>query len=142
MFRHVESTVVKDMLNRQCEQFSACGDQCSIFRENYMASNKCHLIGGVSFYRSLSAVSSCGALRAGDVVWLLTNMVGRVAAFWSHDKESIVAQLDMFVATDDSKVWDVYETSFAVVDIAEIVDAVIWVSLSPTQVRVVQPYIG
>ena len=107
-----------------------------------MESVKCHSIGGARLYRSMSAVLPCGALRSKDVVWLSTNKVGRVVAFWSLDEASIVAQLELFRATGDNKVWDVTGPSFDVVDVAEIVDALIWVSVTPTELRVVPPCVG
>ena len=139
VFRSIDNTVIKDILNRHCEAVSDGGG--SLFQECYLVSPTRFCFGGASLQYSRRAVLRCGELRAGDLVYLSSDEVGEVVNFWSHDgTAAIAAQLLVFQpsAVAHSR-WCPKEATHRVTDAAGILDAVTWQRVGD-EVRVILPF--
>jgi hypothetical protein len=100
VFRSIESVVVKDMLSRQCEQIRS--ETESIFSERYIVRSKLYNIAGSLIHRALGAVLPCGSVHASDFVWLNTNVVALVIAFWRADcADHISVQVETYKCLND-----------------------------------------
>ena len=140
VFRSIDNTVVKDLLNRQCEGIIKEGE--SLFARRYLHNPKVIVSGGTHVHYSKRAVLHCGSIRFNDIVWLASGELGKVICFWSTiDGNAVVAQLAMYsrvVENDDTK-WDISDAILRLSDTDRILDAVIWGRLSETVVRVIKP---
>ena len=138
VFRHIDNTVVKDMLNRQCDAIR--GGTESLFTKEYLVKPAIIEMMGTIYRSSKEVVLACGSLFAGDVLLLSDGRVGRADRFWS-DGEEIVAQLSAYAqCTDNANCWDRADPQYIVVSTSSIVDAVMWYEGTPASViRVIKP---
>ncbi len=138
IFRYIEGTVLKDMLNRQCD--AVAGSSSSLFMQCYMPSSREVGFLGMRLLQSRSAVLQCGVVMQGDVVYLNSGACGRVLAFWKRD-DHMFAQLDMYTQVNGVYMqWDTTrpKASFAYID--SIVDCVIWAVVRHGVIRVLPPF--
>ena len=139
VFRHIDNTVIKGMLNRQCESLLQDGE--SLFCRKSLTGCKTIVVGGQTFKLSKQALLPCGSVRRDDVVWLIDRRVGKVLNFWATDlTDVLIVQLMLYSAADDNGVrWNIGDPVVTIVDTESIIDAVIWAALSPSVIRVIPP---
>ena len=139
MFRHIDNTVIKDMLNRQCE--ALVHDGGSLLSRKFLTGSKTTVMGGHTFKLSKQALLKCGSVRRDDVVWLIDKRVGKVLNFWATDlSDVLIVQLMLYTPVDDTGVrWDIDDPVISIVDTETIIDAVIWSALSPNVIRIIPP---
>ena len=90
---------IRDMLRRQCEQIRSATK--SLFSESYLARSKLYNIAGTIVHRGVGAVLPCGSVQAGDLVWLSTNVVALVVAFWKAESgQHISVQVYVYTGLD------------------------------------------
>lgn len=127
VFRYLEQTVLKDLVNRMCESYTSC---LSLFQPTFLVSPKIANGHGSELRKSDKAVLSCGMLRKGDIVFAkeISATVGRVLRFWEYNDQSIVVCLASYTAIrgDDNRFWSRASPSSVFVRAASIVDAVAW----------------
>lgn len=141
VFRHIENTVINDMLNRQCEDIG--GGACeSLFTRTFLIKPKVMNISGVQFHHAKLAVLPCGTVRHGDVVWTRSMDVGSVVCFWSapaHGAQFSV-QLRVYTCSNDNRTqWATTDPHVRAVDSDDIVDALAWTPLREGLIRVIPP---
>ena len=99
VFRCIDNVVVKDMLSRQCEQIRSGAE--SLFAQVYLVRPKTYNFAGTMLHRATGAVLPCGAVRAGDLVWLSTDVVAQVTSFWKADcADHTSVQVETYVCLD------------------------------------------
>lgn len=79
VFRHIEHTVLADVLNKQAQQM-ANGDHLS--EETFLVAPRSIDGAPANMLRSRGAVLRCGEVRVGDVVGLHGGVCGRVNMFY------------------------------------------------------------
>jgi len=139
VFRHIDNTVVKDMLNRQCEAIR--GGTETLFARQYIINPWSVNFAGVNFRASKQAVLPCGSLFAGDVLILVDGRVGLLERFWMQGGDDvIVAQIALYAPceTKDNQ-WDHSNTSTVAINVDSIVDAVMWFTTSDSTIQVIVP---
>ena len=138
VFRCIDNVVVKDMLSRQCEQIRSGSE--SIFSEIYLAPSKSYNFAGAVFHRACGAVLPCGSVHAGDFVWLETNVVALVIAFWKADSaEHTSVQVQTYNRLDDSATRWQAGSSTMFVDSASVVSTLIHSCTDRDTVLVIPP---
>ena len=99
---------------------------------------------GTTLQRATKAVTPCGLVTAGDLVWLRCDTSGCVAsiiAFWSqHGCEPINAQVEKFIGVDGrGDRWSKGAPVQIFVDTDDIVSAVMHADLGGEVVLVIRP---
>ena len=138
VFRHIDNTVVKEMLNRQCDAIR--GGTESLFTKEYWVKPAFIEMMGITYRSSKQVVLACGSLVVGDVLLLVDGRVGRADRFGS-DGEAFVAQISAYAqCIDNTNCWDRSDPQYVVVGVADVVDAVMWYECAPASViRVIKP---
>jgi hypothetical protein len=90
VFRNLEHTVMASVINEQCEQ-AKVGH--SLFLKHFLVHPSDIDVLGVCLKRSSNALLECGILAAGDVVYILGGVLGRLECFWQLG-EHITAQIN------------------------------------------------
>lgn len=135
VFRHIDNTVIKDMINKQCEAIS--GESESLFSETSLVSPRIIANAHVDLYTSKEAVLSCGQVRCGDIVYLSTRAVGKVEAFFKC-QDSLVAQIDLYQYLADDR-WTTSSPEVQFCSCADIVDCVVY-SVMGESIFVIRPF--
>ena len=142
VFRHLEKTVLTDMINRMCESFR--NDEC-LFQPSYLLMSKSADILGRALKYSHKAVLHCGLLVKGDIVFATypaSVIVGVVKGFWQCN-DAIVVHVDTLSPMNpghDITLWSDRAPVAMFVQAAAIVDAVPWRRHAPQVVRIIAPY--
>ena len=135
VFRHIEHTVLADVINKQCEQMVEGMD---LFKERFLVDAR-EVQSGLM--RSRHAVLACGSLQRNDVVWLKDSKCGRINTFYECDS-SIIVDIDLFANVDGNiRLLDENRHSQSFVDAGSIVDACIWYYDRPGVLKVCVPVI-
>ena len=138
-FRYIDNTVVKNMLNTQCEQIR--GGSETLFRKQYLVNPQEVCCFGAVLYTSNHIVTPCGALRIGDVACVDDGRVGRLHRFWSNDDATTyTAQVDVYQACGDGRHWDICNSQSTTILVDQIIDAVMWFRASASVIRVILPF--
>ena len=142
VFRFMESSVLHDQINKCCE--SMFDANSSLFRRTNMLTPTKHDFNGRTMYRSSAALLDCGIIKPGDIVWLNSDIVGRVVAFWGDNEygEDFCVELDAFDAVHEGEN-QYFEDSSSRSHIAPahaILDACIWVYRRAGLMRVITPF--
>ena len=144
VFRHIDNTVLKDLVNRQCETFRD-GSGASILQARFLAPPIRQLeVHGVALKFSKGSVLPCGLVRRGDLVYLVDNVVGRVVNFWQGCVEGspILTEVTVYPRDPASPYKVLYGSDVRFVDTADIVDAVIWaVGTVGQSIRFIPPFL-
>ena len=133
VMRHIEHTVLADVINSQCNQMA---NGTSLWCEFSLVNPK--PIGMPGFHGSTSALTRCGFIRKGDIVWCTEARCCRVASFYEAFGDFFAAvafltnqgPLSMFAES---------ATANDFIDVNEFVDAVTWYVDSPGIIKVVIP---
>jgi hypothetical protein len=139
IFRHIEGTVIRDLVNTQCEDLSDPGT--SLFDEEFLIRPRTFNAGPARFMYSQKAQLHCGQLYTGDVVYMNSGDVGEIIDFWrASDTSDIVVRINIF---DESAVnpnrWSTDNPTLRVVCPASILDAVIYARIG-TEIRAILPF--
>ena len=139
VFRNMEATVIKDIVNRTCENYS--GDD-SLFQQSYLVTPQNKDVHGVMLKASRHAIVQCGSIKAGDIVFLSSNPVslGQVESFYEF-RNDIYLNLKLFrMLNNDRRFWTTDGATPSFVLASLIVDAVAWRQESPAIIRVIPPF--
>jgi len=120
VFRHIEHTVLADVINRQCSQMI---DGADLFKSQFLVKPRDL---GHGLTRSSHAIIECGEVRKGDIIWMRDGRCGRIQSFVGlHDH--IFADVVVFDSvTDNPAIFDERQSTQRFVDVSDIVDACTW----------------
>ena len=135
VFRHIEHTVLADVINKQCHQFAEGVD---LFKEQFL--HKPRTVSGVDgLLRSAAAMLRCGMVRSGDIVWFRDATCGRVVYFIEiGDSIYIFVALYANIEGDPSRL-DESRQSRHFIDAHSMVDACTWYYANPAEIKIVIP---
>jgi len=137
IFRHMEHTVLVDIVNKSFQQLA---EGIDLYKEAFLVRAKTAALAGQAFHRSKYAVLHIGAVQHGDIVINEQGIVGAVAEFWQQGDGHIFAAVDAFECIDDNPQIRAVQRSHRVFfEASTIVDSLIWVEESPAIVRVSLP---
>jgi len=140
VFRHVESTTLRDMLNSQYQYMSSGHD---LFTPQFLSNTRLQdvKVGGRTFRLSKgSAVCHVGELFAGDIVFMKTGIVMQIAAFWQEDDSDICIEGSaLHAVADDVSVRSLTDVTTMFQRTVDICDACIYFSPSPGVVKISIP---
>ena len=140
VFRHMESTVLADVLNRKCAMVT---QQHNLFKTDLLVNEVRVTSGpGRGLDSAASCVLKCGEIYINDIVWLANDVVCKVVKLWGNSIGEVVVQGHVLSAVDASDpeivaVDDSQGTRFF--PSADVVDACAWGHKSATVVRVIRP---
>ena len=135
VFRHLEHTVVYDVVNKQCKQLS---EGVELFKNQFLVSPR-DVRDVPNLRRSTSAVLDLGVLQIGDVVYMRGSRCGCVKMFYEFGDDLLV-QLSLYQSVAGAPdVFDERLSEDTFVDTREIVDACTWFYDSPSIVKVAVP---
>ena len=145
VFRHIDNTVVREMLSRQCEAIRS--GSASLFCERFLDKPKSVSFGGATLCKSVAAVLPCGTVHADDLIWLKSadvTCVGSVVCFWSDPAcTHINVQVYAYTRLDEHGVlWASQARSVSFFDSDCVVDTCIYARLSGDRVRAIVPAIA
>ena len=126
IFRHIEHTVLADVINKRCYQFA----NVDLFREQFLH-NARPIADASDVRRSNDAVLRCGHVHRNDIVRFENATVGRVHCLYEVDSTIVV---DVFVfdnADGDPCKLDETRQTRTVVSTHTCVDACCWIYESP-----------
>lgn len=140
VFRYLESTVVKDLVNRMCQSFAH--DEC-LFKPLFLLSPKTADIAGSNIFKSVQAVLHCGKLRKGDIVYATTaaTLVGRIDRFWELNGRFLVCIESFRRHNNDSRFWSTVAPVVLFIAVNSIVDAVAWSEHDDGIIRIIPPFV-
>ena len=135
IFRHFESTVLRDLAHSQLIDLS---DPLL-----YKAVSLINPRAGVAdtLYRSTTARFPCGELHIGDVCWAAGRSVVGLVAFFSDGGDDHIAQVEVYTLTDRAHVYRVPRKGSAVEWLvpSEIIAVLTWGDFEPGAIRVCTP---
>ena len=138
VFRCIDNVVVKDMLSRQCEQIRSGAE--SLFAQVYLVRPKTYNFAGTMLHRATGAVLPCGAVRAGDLVWLSTDVVAQVTSFWKADcADHTSVQVETYVCLDGRATRWQPNSCTIFVDSADVVSTLIYSRSDRDTVMLIPP---
>ena len=123
VFRHIDNTVVRDILAEQIDAF--IGDR-SLFQQEYLVDPHELEFGAVTLRASRHAVMRHGLLIAGDMVYMEDDSVGEIREFWwpiAGSPVPVTVRIETYTRDRDS--WYPSGTLSAVPS-SDIIDAVAW----------------
>ena len=132
-----------DMVNSMCESMTCEND--ALFTKSSLIGSKPHTLASVGITCNVSntALLVCGLIKKGDIVWLTSDVVGWVVAFWqSEGVSTFYVQITALDAIHEGGALYFNEAShtnhFASAD--SIIDACIWVYKRPNVLKVLKPF--
>ena len=135
VFRHLEHTVLHDVVNKQCQQLI---EGVELFKEQFLV-NPRDVRDVSNLRRSTRAVLKIGGLYVGDVVYMRESRCGCVKNFYELGG-SLFVHLSLYQSVAGAPdVFDERLSEDAFVDTHEIVDACTWFYQSPSTVKVAVP---
>ena len=136
VFRHMEHTVVLDVVNLQCQQISREAD---LFKARFLVNARTVYFGDTRFYSAKSAVLEIGHIQADDIVYCSSGVAGRVCGFWGNGEE-IVVEFDAFACVlGDTRLRSEQHPTRCFVDHSEVLEACVWVYERPSVIRLCLP---
>ena len=138
VFRHIEHTVLADVINKQCHQMISGID---IFKEHCLVCPR-SVTEVPGLMRSRKAVLAIGSVSAGDILWLIDARCGRITLFYNVFG-TVVMQMQMYsnVLNDPSMFDERHSTDVSVFP-NQIVDACTWYYESEGIVKIAIPPIA
>ena len=140
VFRHIEHTVIHDVVNKQCEQLQKRG--VDLFQATVLVDPR--VISGAPFLisRSTKAIAPMGALHSNDVIWMQDGRCCRIKMFYEVHGDFLL-NVDIFDNVgDDPAAFDERHSTDAFVGVAEVVDACTWFYIRPSIIKVAVPPIA
>ena len=138
VFRHIEHTVLVDLVNKSFQQVIEGHDLYSGF---FLVNPKDVRVAGLAFRKSKSAVLLIGETCAGDLVIDEHGVAGLVIAFWQTvGQNEIYAEIDAYECiNDDARFRSTARVQRLFIASNSIIDALIWYTVSPTIIRLSLP---
>jgi hypothetical protein len=135
-FRHIDNTVIKSMVNKQCTQLA--GD-ANLFNVRALARPRRVNFAGTEILQAKEALLPSGTIRKDDVVVLRSGEAARTISFWGVG-DNVSVELQMYKRVSDTK-WEVThgDDMKKVVDVERVVDAVAYAELERGIIRVLLP---
>ena len=138
VFRHIEHTVIHDVVNKQCEQLMSGID---LFKETVLVDPR--VFDGIpSLRRSLKAVMPMGVMHTNDVIWMEGGRCGRIKMFYEFHEEFLLHVAIYSNAGRDPAAFDERQSTDAFIDVREVVDACTWFYQQPSIIKVAVPPIA
>ena len=135
VFRHIEHTVLADIVNKQCKQMI---EGMNLFLQQFLVEPG-ELVGLAGVLRSRTAMLRCGTVRRCDIVWLSDATCGRVNCFYEVGGQ-IFSHLSMFESIESNPaMFDECRQRETFCDARSIVDACTWYYDSPSIIKIVIP---
>lgn len=132
-FRHIEHTVVIDMVNRQCTNAQS---KSSSFKSDFLVEPQSTSIAGT--FSAASAVTRIGTVCVSDLLFLSDGSVVKVLRLW-HDNRSVVAQVAVCSRVKGS-LWQLpVGVGSRFVDVVDIVATLTYAIESSDVVRIIVP---
>lgn len=146
VYRHMEHTVLADMLNQFCNSMSTD----VLFRRTALVRAKKHPMpntAGQTFYTAKSALLSCGEVDTGDVVYLTDHTIGKVLQFWQRhadDGAEIVVELEALPRKTPGTTNVVFSSSRTTIfeNAEAIIDACPWIKACEESILVLEPFVA
>ena len=139
IFRHIEHTVLTDLVNKTFEQLSRGDD---IYMQSFLVRPRCVRVADSNLRRSNVAVLRLGRVSAGDVTMNSNGDVGMVTAMWQGIPASstIYAEVEEYpTINDDLRFRSVTRSTQQFWDASTLIDTIIWVEESPGIIRIAIP---
>ena len=143
VFRHMEHTVLADMVNKFCGAMTSG----KLFRRMALIDPRPQYLPhsvGLQLMRATAALLPCGQIAAGDIVYLTNHVVGRVAGFWGEDgdPDNITVEIHAFARESADCPNIVRERSASTIyEVAEsIIDACVWLYKDEGLIQVIEPF--
>ena len=138
VFRHIEHTVLADVINKQCHQMISGID---IFKEQFLVGPR-SVTDVPGLMQSRKAVLAIGSVSAGDILWLIDARCGRITLFYNVFG-TIVVQMQMYSnVLNDPSMFDERHSTDVFVFPNQIVDACTWYYESEGIVKIAIPPIA
>ena len=141
VFRHMEHTVLVDVINTMFQQIEHGAD---LYRACFLVSPRLVEFQGVRLYRSGAAVLRIGHVARGDLIITNTGVVAKIVTFMR--KDSVECLLDIFAEVDvypcvngDLKYASSARSTRRFLDCKTFVDCLIWLEESPGLIRISIP---
>ena len=138
VFRHIEHTVLTDVVNTTFEQIISGHD---LYTDAFLVTPRDCNIGGIHFRTSRAACLRIGHVSVGDLVIRSDALVGRVVKFWQRASDNFIAlEVDAYACVnDDIRFVSTAQTTREFFDHKSIVDSLIWFEDSPALLRIAVP---
>ena len=137
VFRHLEATVTRDLVNRHCQTVS--DPVSSLFLRTSMVAPQTISIGDAELIFARHLTAHCGGLKIGDVLFLVDGRVGKATHFWSETVHSeIMVQLDVYIRCGDV-LWNTIGPTVSFESVNNVVDAVAYADFGEGQIRIIFP---
>ena len=123
-FKDMEVVVLRDLVNRQCEEFAS--ESASLFQPQSLTNPKTYQVADFEIQIATNATLFIGAIKPGDVLFLRTHppVVGHVDRFFKLDSE-IAVRLETFRCDGgDSRIWATDDATLAIYPVSLVVDVV------------------
>ena len=135
VFRHIEHTVLADVINKQCHQYVQGVD---LFQRQFLHLPR-SVAGLPDVRRSVGAVCHVGQLHRGDVCWLNDSRVGRVVMFYEIDGSIAVEMVIYPFVNDEPSLVDETRPTRTICDVSTLVDAGLWFQSAPGIITISTP---
>ena len=136
LFRHIEHTVIVDLVNRQCA-FAASVE--SPFKAYYLVGRRSISIGGLEMHTSGQAHLPCGYVHKGDLVFCTALTVGKIIRFLQFG-EQIVAETSMLQRIDDTRWAMAGLENLLFLQVSTIVSPLIYAKVDADTIRIIVPW--
>ena len=135
VFRHLEHTVLHDVVNKQCQQLL---EGVELFKEQFLV--RPHDVrGALGLRHSTRAVLKLGSCYVGDLFYLRGLRCGRVEGFYELG-DNLFVQLSLYQSVRGAPdMFDERIVEHAFIDPDEVVDACTWFYDKPSIVKVAVP---
>jgi hypothetical protein len=138
VFRRLESTVVKDLINRMAE--SCCGHE-SLFKPTYLVRPQVTHVMHRALSHADNVVLACGGLKKGDILYCSSRgaacLVGRVERFWECNQIIVVRIASFRCTNNDHRYWNTDAPVSLFVESSKVVDAVAWRQHTANVIRII-----
>lgn len=135
VFRHLEHTVLHDVVHKQCHQLL---EGIDLFKERFLV-NPRDVRDVPNLRRSTRAVLKLGGLYAGDIVYIRGSRCGCVKMFYVFG-DVLVVHVSLYHSVAGAPdAFDERLSEDAFVDPSESVDACTWLYASPSILKVAVP---
>jgi hypothetical protein len=131
VFRHIEHTVVHDILNNLHQNYMG---NSSNFMPKFLLDPEDVVSGGEQYFRSYSATFECGTLHRNDIVILRDRSVAQALEFWQRPDGDFAVRVQSFVPLDSNTWQRCIDSEFVAAN--DIVEAVPYYVPRQGQVRI------
>ena len=135
VFRHLEHTVLADIVNKQCHQFANGVD---LFSEHFLHNPK-PIAGAENISRSDDAVLHCGHVHRHDICWFQDATCGRAHCFYELDSTILIDVFILSNLADEPSMLDETRQTRTIIPARRLVDACCWFYDRPGVIKIIIP---